>query len=76
MEVQPLSPHQEDHMVASSTPSSLEELLVAPYRMQTRSKNNIQKPKQFTDGTIPYPPPKALITESVVGYLISLHHNH
>ena len=34
--------------------------------MQTRSKNNIQKPKKFIDGTIPYPPPKALITELVV----------
>jgi hypothetical protein len=65
-EVQPLSHHQEDHMVASSMPPSPKELLVALHQMQTRSKNNIQKPKQFTDGTIPYPPPKALITKSVV----------
>jgi hypothetical protein len=46
--------------------------------MQTRSKNNIQKPKQFTDGTIPYPPPKALITESVVAEIeppLSLKHH-
>jgi hypothetical protein len=30
--------------------------------MQTRSKNNIHKPRDFTDGTIPYPPPKAHLT--------------
>jgi len=32
--------------------------------MQTRSRNNIQKPKSFTDGTIPYPRPKAYFSES------------
>jgi hypothetical protein len=31
--------------------------------MQTRSKAHIHKPRQFTYGTIPYPPPKALLTE-------------
>jgi hypothetical protein len=31
--------------------------------MLTRSKAHIHKPRQFTDGTIPYPPPKALLTE-------------
>jgi hypothetical protein len=30
--------------------------------MQTCSKANIHKPRHFTDGTIPYPPPKALLT--------------
>jgi hypothetical protein len=32
------------------------------HSMQTRSKTNIHKPRQFTDGTVPYPP-KALLTE-------------
>jgi hypothetical protein len=30
--------------------------------MQTRSKNHIHKPREFRDVTIPYPPPKALVT--------------
>lgn len=37
---------------------------VAPHPMQTHSINNIQKPKQFKDGTIPYPPPKNLFTNT------------
>jgi hypothetical protein len=34
----------------------------APHPMQTRSRNNIQKPKKFTNGTIPYPAPKSSFT--------------
>jgi hypothetical protein len=36
--------------------------------MQTRSKANVHKARHFTDGTVPYPPPKALLTKIDVSH--------
>jgi len=43
-------------------PNSPRPPLPTSHPMQTRSKSNIHKPRAFTDGTIFYPPPKALLT--------------
>jgi len=43
-------------------PNSPRPSLPTSHPMQTRSKSNIHKPLNITDGTIFYPPPKALLT--------------
>ncbi|KAG1327876.1 hypothetical protein COCNU_01G018100 [Cocos nucifera] len=55
----PRLPRDETLMVSTNVA-----LATSNHPMQTCSRNNINKPKQFTDGTVRYPLPKALLASS------------
>ena len=48
-------------IVPTNTPHATTECPHPTHIMQTRSKSHVHKPRTFTNGTIPYPPTKALL---------------
>uniref|UniRef100_A0A2N9GZQ2 Reverse transcriptase Ty1/copia-type domain-containing protein n=1 Tax=Fagus sylvatica TaxID=28930 RepID=A0A2N9GZQ2_FAGSY len=56
-------PSSTSQIDATSAPINPTNALPPPHPMLTRSRNNISKPKVFSDGTTRYPPPHALLVD-------------